>query len=415
MDAITRHPKCRISHYLASDCRISHYLAFELWKSAIPTFESAVRAPHERGRIIHRKSTYFLHLLQCFDASHELEGVMARIVSTEIASEGTSLNRDIRSMVDQSKVGIARPAVDGALVQEYEDMLMGTSSKLSRSQCLRLGRKETPMVRRLPAGRVPQIHSIGGVEGQHVIPTGGPSVCLLPTSISGTAVVELTSPRFDSPPRCVGNRNSPSNDDGADVVDSRTEGIPVNDLEAACSRVCFESTEVLMHILSIAESVLQSESNRLCSHKARGRVDIDCLQNLVPAVDVSSMGSFEIVVDRGEVLEHWHVEVMLVDIRIRRQEPVVDRIRVEWVACGRTAGLELLPFIDKNISSKGDFSAPIPAILVSAFERGHEILQSTQTSSQISGVFERKNIEVRFIRRMETGNSSNFSCRSRSI
>ena len=41
-------------------------------------------------------------------------------------------------MVDQSKVGIARPAVDGALVLEYEDVLTGKSSKLSRSRCLRL-------------------------------------------------------------------------------------------------------------------------------------------------------------------------------------------------------------------------------------------------------------------------------------
>ena len=104
---------------------------------------------------------------------------MARIVSTDIAFEGTFLNQDTRSMVDQSKIRIARPAVGRALVPEYEDMLTGKRSKLSRSQCLQLGRKEIPKVRRLPDGRVPEIRSMGGLEGQRVIPTGGPSVCLL--------------------------------------------------------------------------------------------------------------------------------------------------------------------------------------------------------------------------------------------
>ena len=68
------------------------------------------------------------------------------------------------------------------------------------------------------------------------------------------AVVELTSWRIDSPPRRVGNRNSPNNDDDTEAVDSRAEGISVNDLEAARSRVCLQSTEVLIHILAIGES-----------------------------------------------------------------------------------------------------------------------------------------------------------------
>ena len=54
----------------------------------IQTVEAAVRAPLLCGRAIHLKSTYFLHLLQCLDASHELEGAMAHIVSTNIALEG---------------------------------------------------------------------------------------------------------------------------------------------------------------------------------------------------------------------------------------------------------------------------------------------------------------------------------------
>ena len=83
-----------------------------------------------------------MHLLQRFDASHPLEGVMACIVSTNFAFEGTFLNHDTTSIMDQSKVGVARPAVDRAFVLEYEDMLTCKSSKLSRSQYLRLGRKQ---------------------------------------------------------------------------------------------------------------------------------------------------------------------------------------------------------------------------------------------------------------------------------
>ena len=74
-----------------------------------------------------------MHFLQCLDASHELEGVMTRVVSTDITVEGTLLNQDTRSMVQQSKVGITRSVVDGALVLEYEDMFKGKRSKLSRS------------------------------------------------------------------------------------------------------------------------------------------------------------------------------------------------------------------------------------------------------------------------------------------
>ena len=129
-------------------------------------------------------------------------------------------------------------------------------------------------------------------------------------------MVELTSSVVDSPARHVGNRNSRSNDDGADAVDPRTEGISVGDLETACSRVCLESTEVLMHILTIGESVLQRESNDSCSHKARSCVDNDCLKDLVTATDLVSMGSFEVIMDRREVTEHGYIEVMSVHVPI---------------------------------------------------------------------------------------------------
>ena len=94
------------------------------------------------------------------------------------------------------------------------------------------------------------------------------------------------------------------------------------------------ATAVLMHILSICESVLQGEWNRLGSHKARGCVDNDCLENSVPALDVLSVGSFEAVLNWREVLEHWHAKVMSMGVGIRWQELVVIRIRMERVTFG---------------------------------------------------------------------------------
>ena len=141
-----------------------------------------------------------MHFLQCSDASHELEAVMTRVVSTNVTFEGTLLNQDTRSMVQQSKVGITRSAVDGALVLEYEDMFTGKRLKLSRSQCLCLGRKEIPKVGLFPSVLSPQIHPIGDFEGERVMSTSGPSIGFLRTSTSGHAVVELTSSRIDSAP-----------------------------------------------------------------------------------------------------------------------------------------------------------------------------------------------------------------------
>ena len=141
-----------------------------------------------------------------------------------------------------------------------------------------------------------------------------------------------------------------------------------------------------MHILAVSKSALQSEWNWFCSHKARSRVDNDGLKDLVTAANLALMCSFEVIRDWREVLaprllgggefpEYFfrYIEVMLIDVRIRRQEPVVDRVRMEQVARGRAAGLQLLPFIDKNIPSERDPSPPMSSILVPAFERGHEV------------------------------------------
>ena len=157
--------------------------------SGIMTIESAVLAPQGRGQFLHAKLTYFVHLLQRFHASHELEGIMAGVLSTDIALEVAFLNQYSGSMIDESTIGITRPAVDRALVLEYEDMLTGKSSKLSRSQCLRLGGKEIPKAGLFPEGRVPRIRSMGGLEGLRVISTSGPSILLSSVRTSGIAVI----------------------------------------------------------------------------------------------------------------------------------------------------------------------------------------------------------------------------------
>ena len=148
-----------------------------------------------------------MYFLQCLDASHEREGVMTRVLSTNVTFEGTLLNQDTRSMVQQSKVGITRSAVDGALVLEYKDMFTGKCSKLSRSQCLCLGPIEISKVRRFPSVLAPQIGPIGDFKGEPIMSTSRPSIGFHRTSTSGHAVVELTSSRIDWPPWRVSNRN----------------------------------------------------------------------------------------------------------------------------------------------------------------------------------------------------------------
>ena len=114
------------------------------------------------------------------------------------------------------------------------------------------------------------------------------------------------------------------------------------------------------------------------------------------------MGSFEAILNRLEVREDRHVERISVGVRIRRQESEVDRIRLRRVSCERMAGLELFQFIDTNIPSKGDLSTPVLSVFVSNLPGGHK------ASSQITGVFERKKVEVPFIGRMKTCDPLNF-------
>ena len=337
-----------------------------------------------------------MHSLQCLDASHELEGVMTRVVSTDITVEGTLLNQDTRSMVQQSKVGITRSVVDGALVLEYEDMFTGKRSKLSRSQCLCPGRIEVPDARRFPNVLTPQIGLIGGLEGASVMSISSPSIGFLRSSTSGHAVVELTSSRIDSPPRRVGNRKSPYDNDGADVVHFRAEGISVDDLKHVGSRTLFlESTKVLMDILTISEGTLQ---NRFCSHKARSRVNNDRFEDLVSAADLASMCSLKVIVDRCEVLEERDVDLGLKGVQLHRQKPVIEGVRVERVARRRVGFLDLLPFVSIDVPSKLDRSTPMLSIFVSGLEGGHEVCRGTQAPNQFGGIHEREKIGILFIR-----------------
>ena len=275
-------------------------------------------------------------------------------------------------MVQQSKVGITRSAVHGALVLEYEDMFTGKRSKLSRSQCLCLDRKEIPKVRRFPSVLAPQIGPINDFEEEPVKSSSRPSIGFLRASTSGHAVVELSSSRIDSPPWRVSNRNSSHNNDGTDVINTRAKSISVNDLKHVGLRTFFlELTEVLMYILTISEGTLQSKLNRFCSHKARSRVNNDRFEDLVSAADLALMGSLEIIMDRPEVLRERDVEVVLIGVRLCRQKPVVDGVRVERVTRRPVGGLDLLPFISIDIPSELDRSTPALSIFVSGLKGGH--------------------------------------------
>ena len=77
-----------------------------------------------------------------------------------------------------------------------------------------------------------------------------------------------------------------------------------------------ESTEALMLILFIGESALYGEWNHLCSHKARGPVDNDSVENVFSTVDVTSMGSLVVGLCGRVLLEHRHIKVMSISARI---------------------------------------------------------------------------------------------------
>ena len=155
-----------------------------------------------------------------------------------------------------------------------------------------------------------------------------------------------------------------------------------------------------MHVLVVGESTLQDQSNRLCSPKARRRVDNDSVEDTLSPVYILLMRSLEVSLNRREEFEHQHVEVVSINIRIWRQEPVFERIRMKWVTRGRAAGVQLLSFVDIHISSKGTQAAPIIlAVIISAFPGRHEVLRSSQMLDKISTILEGEKAGIPFVGR----------------
>ena len=95
--------------------------------------------------------------------------------------EGMLRDEDSRSMVDQSKVGVTRSSVHGALVLENEDMLAGKGSMLPHTQRPRSGSVEVPETRFLPYGIVPKVLSISGLQGLCIMSTSSPPILLAGT------------------------------------------------------------------------------------------------------------------------------------------------------------------------------------------------------------------------------------------
>ena len=126
------------------------------------------------------------------------------------------------------------------------------------------------------------------------MPASSPTVLLTRSRAGGIAVVKPTSSRVDSPSWVVVVREPPSNDDGAEFVNTIAEGVSINNPESVRSRIGSKSTDMLMHVLPVGESILQGESNRLCSEKTRRRVDNDSVKDMVSPLYIPSMGSLEV-------------------------------------------------------------------------------------------------------------------------
>ena len=118
------------------------------------------------------------------------------------------------------------------------------------------------------------------------------------------------------------------------------------------------------------------------------------------------MCSLEIIMDQRELLEERDVEVVLISVRLCRQKPVVDGVRLERVTCRRVGFLDLLPSISIDIPSELDRSTPTLSTFVSGLVGGHEVFRGTQAWNQIGGINERKEVDILFTGRVEGSNSS---------
>ena len=171
-------------------------------------------------------------------------------------------------MIDQLNFGVTKTSVEGALVPHNEYMFTGSGSMLPHTERLRSGSVEVPQARLLPYGMVPRVLLTSGLERLCIVSTSLPSILLAGTRTGGIAVVKLASPRANSPPWGV-SKLEPSNiDDCADIISVGTEGLSIESLESCCSRIVLKLMEVLMHVLSVGESTVHGDSNRLSKKKS---------------------------------------------------------------------------------------------------------------------------------------------------
>ena len=84
---------------------------------------------------------------------------------------------------------------------------------------------------------------------------------------------------------------------------------------------------------------------------------------------------------------------------------MVEGVRVDQVTRRRVGFLELLPFISIDIPSELHRSTPTLSTFVSGLEGGHEVFRGTQSSNQIGGVQERKEVDILFTGRVTGSNS----------
>ena len=78
------------------------------------------------------------------------------------------------------------------------------------------------------------------------------------------------------------------------------------------------------------------------------------------------------------------------------------------VARGRITGLKLLSSVHIDISLIRNISTRVLSSVPSTFRGSHEILRSSQASSQICVIFEREKVDIPFVGRWNTCNPLDF-------
>ena len=128
-------------------------------------------------------------------------------------------------------------------------------------------------------------------------------------------------------------------------------------------------------------------------------MDDDSVEEIFSLVYILSMSSLEVSLNWQEKFEHRHVEVVSVNARIWRQATVFEKIPMKRITGGRTAGFELLSFVDIHMSSKGNRWAPVsPQGIIYTFSGGDKVLLSSKTSDDISTIFRGEKAGIPLVR-----------------